>query len=181
MSTDFPSAREAWQIVDTVSRVEDPAVLADMAGYAPYLSNDRKRELLETPDVTARLALVSEWAREHLAELEVSEKIRDDVREGMDKRQREFLLREQLAAMSVPTLVITGDEDEPCLDPGLMLKRTVPTARLAVLPGTGHALNLEEPALFNRLVGDFWHLVESGRYAARDPRSVSASVIGEKS
>ncbi len=89
--------------------------------------------------------------------------------------------REQLAAMSVPMLVITGDEDEPCLDPGLMLKRTVPTARLAVLPGTGHALNLEEPALFNRLVGDFWHLVESGRYAARDPRSVSAGVIGGKS
>ncbi len=82
-------------------------------------------------------------------------------------------LREQLAAMAVPTLIITGDEDEPCLDPGLMLKRTVPTARLAVLPGTGHALNLEEPALFNRLVGDFWHLVESGRYAARDRRSAS--------
>ncbi len=78
-------------------------------------------------------------------------------------------LREQLAAMAVPTLVITGDEDEPCLDPGLMLKRTIPTARLAVLPGTGHALNLEEPALFNRLVGDFWRLVESGRYAATRP------------
>jgi pimeloyl-ACP methyl ester carboxylesterase len=89
-------------------------------------------------------------------------------------------LREQLGAMAVPTLVVTGDEDEPCLDPGLMLKRTIPTARLAVLPGTGHALNLEEPALFNRLIGDFWHLVESGRYAARDPRSVSAGILGGK-
>jgi pimeloyl-ACP methyl ester carboxylesterase len=89
-------------------------------------------------------------------------------------------LREQLGAMAVPTLVVTGDEDEPCLDPGLMLKRTIPTARLAVLPGTGHALNLEEPALFNRLIGDFWHLVESGRYAARDPRSISAGILGEK-
>ena len=87
--------------------------------------------------------------------------------------------RDQLAAMAVPTLVMTGDEDEPCLDPGLMLKRTIPTARLAVLPGTGHALNLEDPALFNRLVGDFWHLVESGRYTARDRRSVSG-ILGGK-
>jgi ATP-dependent Lon protease len=73
--------------------------LADTAGYAPYLTDEQKRELLETPDVEARLHLVLGWAREHLAELEVSEKIRDDVRDGMDKRQREFLLREQLAAI----------------------------------------------------------------------------------
>ncbi len=100
---------------------------------------------------------------------------------GVQRRRPSLYdLRERLAAMVVPTLVITGDEDEPCLDPGLMLKRTIPTARLAVLPGTGHALNLEEPALFNQIIGDFWHLVESGRYAARDPRSVSASILGDK-
>ena len=100
--------RNAWQVIDSVQKISDPSELADLAGYAPYLSDEQKRELLETPDVTARLALVSEWAREHLAELEVSEKIRDDVREGMDKRQREFLLREQLAAIRKEL-----GEDEP--------------------------------------------------------------------
>ncbi|MDT4922000.1 MAG: ATP-dependent Lon protease, partial [Pseudonocardiales bacterium] len=92
-------SRNAWQVIDTVQKISDPSELADMAGYAPYISDEQKRELLETPDVTTRLTLVLGWAREHLAELEVTEKIRDDVREGMDKRQREFLLREQLAAI----------------------------------------------------------------------------------
>ena len=79
-----------------------------MAGYAPYLTDEQKRELLETPDVEARLTRVLEWAREHFAELDVTEKIRDDVREGMDKRQREFLLRQQLAAIRKEL-----GEDEP--------------------------------------------------------------------
>src|SRR4051812_16908016 len=100
--------RNAWQVIDSVQRITDPSELADMAGYAPYLTDEQKRELLETPDVEARLVLVSGWAREHLAELEVTEKIRDDVREGMDKRQREFLLREQLAAIRKEL-----GEDEP--------------------------------------------------------------------
>jgi ATP-dependent Lon protease len=91
--------RNAWQVIDSVQRITDPSELADMAGYAPYLSDEQKRQLLETPDVHERLTLVLAWARDQLAELEVTEKIRDDVREGMDKRQREFLLREQLAAI----------------------------------------------------------------------------------
>jgi ATP-dependent Lon protease len=100
--------RNAWQVIDTVQRISDPSELADMAGYAPYLSDEQKRQLLETPDVHERLTLVLGWAREQLAELEVTEKIRDDVREGMDKRQREFLLREQLAAIRKEL-----GEDEP--------------------------------------------------------------------
>ena len=91
--------RNAWQVVDSVQRVTDPSDVADLAGYAGYLSAEQKRELLETPDVEARLRQVVTWAREHLAELEVTDKIRDDVREGMDKSQREFLLRQQLAAI----------------------------------------------------------------------------------
>jgi ATP-dependent Lon protease len=91
--------RNAWQVIDSVQRVSDPSELADLAGYASYLSLEQKRELLETPAAAERLHRVTEWAREHLAELEVSEKIRDDVREGMDKAQREFLLRQQLAAI----------------------------------------------------------------------------------
>ena len=91
--------REAWQIVDTVNAIEDPSALADTAGWAPYLSADRKRELLETPDVEERLGLLIEWTRDHLAESEVNEKISEDVRESMEKSQREFLLRQQLAAI----------------------------------------------------------------------------------
>ncbi|RNM11640.1 endopeptidase La [Nocardioides pocheonensis] len=91
--------REAWQIVDTVNAIDDPSALADTAGWAPYLSVDRKRELLETPDVEARLTLLIEWTRDHLAESEVNEKISEDVRESMEKSQREFLLRQQLAAI----------------------------------------------------------------------------------
>jgi ATP-dependent Lon protease len=91
--------REAWQVIDSVSQMTDPAAIADAAGYAPYLSPDRKRELLETPDVEARLTSLIEWTREHLAEQEITDKIGEDVREGMEKSQREFLLRQQLAAI----------------------------------------------------------------------------------
>jgi ATP-dependent Lon protease len=100
--------RNAWQVIDSVQRVDDPSEIADLAGYASYLSLEQKRELLETPEVEVRLERVIEWARAHLAELEVSEKIRDDVRDGMDKAQREFLLRQQLAAIRKEL-----GEDEP--------------------------------------------------------------------
>jgi ATP-dependent Lon protease len=91
--------REAWQVIDSVHAMSDPSAIADAAGYASYLSNDRKRELLETPDVDQRLETVISWTREHLAEVEVADKIGADVREGMEKSQREFLLRQQLAAI----------------------------------------------------------------------------------
>ena len=100
--------RNAWQVIDSVQRVTDPSEVADLAGYASYLTLEQKRELLETPDVGQRLEQATEWARSHLAEQEVSEKIRDDVREGMDKAQREFLLRQQLAAIRKEL-----GEDEP--------------------------------------------------------------------
>ena len=91
--------RDAWQLIDSVQRLTDPSAIADSAGYAPYLSNEQKRELLETADVEVRLTRVIEWARANLAETEISDKIREDVREGMEKSQREFLLRQQLAAI----------------------------------------------------------------------------------
>ena len=87
-------------------------------------------------------------------------------------------LTDKLAAIDVPVLVMTGDEDEPCLEPSLMLKRAIPKAGLAVLPVSGHAINLEEPALFNQLLDDFFHQVETGGWRARDPRSTVASIYG---
>ena len=91
--------RGAWQFVDNVQSITDPSALADLAGYAPYLTSDQKVWLLETVNVSDRLERLVTWSREHLAELDVAETIRKDVQEGMDKQQREFLLRQQLAAI----------------------------------------------------------------------------------
>ncbi|MBY8858893.1 endopeptidase La [Nocardia sp. CA2R105] len=91
--------REAWQVIDAVNRLTDPSALADSAGYAPYLTDEQKREILETPDVTTRLTTLIGWTKDHIAEAEVAEKISEDVREGMEKSQREFLLRQQLNAI----------------------------------------------------------------------------------
>lgn len=91
--------REAWELVDVVNRLTDPSALADMAGYASYLTDVQKRELLETEDVGARLRLLTDWTADHLAEVEVNDKIAEDVRAGMEKQQKEFLLRQQLAAI----------------------------------------------------------------------------------
>ncbi|MCM6777031.1 endopeptidase La [Nocardia sp. CDC159] len=91
--------REAWQVIDMIDQMSDPSALADVAGYAPYLSDEQKRELLETPDVATRLTKLIAWVRDHIAEMEVTEKISEEVREGMEKSQREFLLRQQLNAI----------------------------------------------------------------------------------
>src|SRR4051794_17844539 len=100
--------RDAWQIIETVNKVNDPSALADLAGYAPYLTDAQKRELLETPDVAERLTVLIGWTKDHIAETEVNDKIADDVREGMEKSQREFLLRQQLNAIRKEL-----GEDEP--------------------------------------------------------------------
>ena len=91
--------RGAWQLVDSVQRIDDPSALADLAGNAPYLSTAQKITLLEELDVTERIRQALTWAKEHLAELSVSESIRKDVAEDMEKQQREFLLHQQLAAI----------------------------------------------------------------------------------
>ena len=91
--------REAWQIVDYVNSLTDPSALADTSGYASYLTDVEKRQLLETVDVAERLRVLIDWTSSHLAETEVNDKIAEDVREGMEKTQKEFLLRQQLAAI----------------------------------------------------------------------------------
>jgi ATP-dependent Lon protease len=99
LATTILQQRGAWQFVDSVQGMTDPGALADLAGYAPYLTTDQKVYLLETPDVAQRLERLVAWSREHLSALDVTERIRKDVQEGMDKQQREFLLRQQLAAI----------------------------------------------------------------------------------
>ncbi|WP_067516557.1 endopeptidase La [Nocardia uniformis] len=100
--------REAWQVIDAVNQLEDPSTIADAAGWATYISDAQKRELLETPDTAARLTKLIEWTKAHIAESEISEKISEDVREGVEKTQREFLLRQQLNAIRKEL-----GEDEP--------------------------------------------------------------------
>ncbi len=91
--------RGGWQLIDAVQQVEDASAVADLSGNAPYLSTEQKLELLSALDVTARLEKALEWSKEHLAELEVTDTIRKDVTEGMEKQQKEFLLRRQLEAI----------------------------------------------------------------------------------
>jgi pimeloyl-ACP methyl ester carboxylesterase len=83
-----------------------------------------------------------------------------------------------MKAMTVPTLVMTGDEDWPCLEPALLMKRTIMSAALVVMPNTGHTLNLEEPAGFNACLDRFFQTVDAGRWPQRDPRAMSGSILG---
>lgn len=96
------------------------------------------------------------------------------------QRQRPSLydLTEEMRRLSVPTLIIHGDEDWPCLKPGLLMKRTIPSAALAVMPNCGHAINLEAPDEYNRILGAFLAQVDAGRWPLRDPRALGESVTG---
>jgi len=98
---------------------------------------------------------------------------------GVQSRRPSFYDKTaELARLQVPLLILTGDEDEPSLEASLMIKRCAPAAALAVLPKSGHGINIEEPALFNRLLGDFLHQVDTGRWGARDQRAAAPSIYG---
>ncbi len=98
------------------------------------------------------------------------------------QRERPSLydLTDELKALRVPILILTGDEDWPCLKPGLFMKQTIPSAALAIMPNCGHAINLEAPGEFNRIVGEFLAQVDAGRWPMRDSRAISASITGIK-
>lgn len=89
-------------------------------------------------------------------------------------------LLDQMRAMTIPTLILTGDEDWPCLAPSMLMKREIPSAALAVMPNCGHTINIEDPDQFNRIVGDFIVQVEAGRWPKRDPRAMAKSITGIK-
>jgi ATP-dependent Lon protease len=93
IATSILQKRGAWQVIEALQNISSPSALADSAGYAGYLTPEQKTELLETADPEPRLEKLSGWARDALAELDVAETIQNDVREGMEKQQREFLLR----------------------------------------------------------------------------------------
>jgi pimeloyl-ACP methyl ester carboxylesterase len=100
---------------------------------------------------------------------------------GVQRRRPSlYELVDRMQRLTVPTLVVTGDEDEPCLEPGLLMKRTIKTAGLVVIPNSGHTINLEEPAAFNRCCDDFFHQVEAGRWPTRDRRATTATILGTR-
>jgi pimeloyl-ACP methyl ester carboxylesterase len=104
-----------------------------------------------------------------------------NTQQGVQKQRPSlYTLIEGMARITVPTLIVHGDEDWPCLEPGILMKRSIPSAALAVMPNCGHAINLEEPDTYNRIVGDFLAQVDSGRWPLRDARAVSASITGIK-
>jgi pimeloyl-ACP methyl ester carboxylesterase len=87
------------------------------------------------------------------------------------RRPSLYDLEGRLKRLALPTLIVAGDEDDQTLQPGIFLKRTIPASGLVVLPKTGHPINLEEPAAFNRAVADFHAQVTAGRWLPRDPRA----------
>ncbi|MDO0911818.1 endopeptidase La [Streptomyces sp. DT2A-34] len=111
LATAWLRKRGAWQVVDRVQAIDDVSALADNSGYSPFLSTEQKVELLETADPVARLKLATRHLRDHLAEQDVAETIAKDVQEGVDKQQREFLLRRQLEAVRKELRELNGEQE----------------------------------------------------------------------
>jgi pimeloyl-ACP methyl ester carboxylesterase len=98
---------------------------------------------------------------------------------GIQKRRPSVLdLTGEMGRITAPTLVMTGDEDWPCIEPSIAMKRHIPTSALAVMPNCGHAINLEEPDSFNRHLADFFYAVDIDRWPKRDPRAMTGSIFG---
>ncbi|MGH2597502.1 MAG: alpha/beta fold hydrolase [Actinomycetota bacterium] len=165
-----PDAQESF-------RIESEAIAAAFeaegaAGIAPRYAEGPARVQFQNKDPQGW----AEFARQ-LAE-HSSEGSAKTMRGIQRERPSLYDLRDDLAGMEIPTLLVVGDEDEGCLNANLMLKRTIPSSGLAMLPRTGHTSNLEEPELFNQLVLNFLATVDAGRWELRDPRSISTSATG---
>ncbi|WP_405777226.1 endopeptidase La [Streptomyces sp. NBC_00859] len=137
LATDWLKKRGAWQVVDRVQQIEGVSALADNSGYSPFLTLAQKTELLETTDPVARLKLAVQWLGEHLAEQDVAESIAKDVQEGVDKQQREFLLRRQLEAVRKELSELNGEADDESDDYRARVEA-------AVLPGYVREAALKE-------------------------------------
>jgi len=94
------------------------------------------------------------------------------------RRPSLYDLTEDMKKITAPTLIMTGDEDWPCLEPGILMKKMILSAGLAVMPNCGHAINLEDPDAYNRHLDDFFHAVELGKWPVRDPRATTPTILG---
>jgi pimeloyl-ACP methyl ester carboxylesterase len=100
------------------------------------------------------------------------------MRGVQSRRPSLFDLTEEMKKITVPTLIMTGDEDWACLEPGILMKKMISSAALVVMPNCGHAINLENPGEYNRHVDDFLHAVDLGKWPVRDPRAMSSVTLG---
>jgi pimeloyl-ACP methyl ester carboxylesterase len=165
-----PDKREAFRseadAIASMIRTEGMSAFAERYAYGPTRVQYENKDPRGHAEFKARLA-------EHSATGSAN------TQQGVQKeRPSLYGLAEEMKRMVVPTLIITGDEDWPCLHPGILMKQAIRTAALAVIPNSGHAINLEEPEEYNRIVGNFLSQVESGRWPQRDPRAISASITG---
>jgi pimeloyl-ACP methyl ester carboxylesterase len=98
---------------------------------------------------------------------------------GVQKRRLSlFDLAGQMNVVTVPTLIMMGDEDWPCFEPSILMKKCIPTAALVVMANSGHNINLEEPALFNMHLSNLFQAADAGVWPKRDPRAISRSILG---
>ena len=167
-----PDKRETFRaeadVIANVIRTEGMAVFAERYAYGPTRVQYQNKDPRGHAEFKAMLA-------EHSALGSAN------TQQGVQKeRPSLYTLVDKMKRITVPTLIITGDEDWPCLTPGIFMKQSIPTAALAVIPNSGHAINLEEPDEYNRIVGNFLAQVESDRCPHRDPRAISASITGMK-
>lgn len=167
-----PDKRETFRaeadVIANVIRAEGMAAFAERYAYGPTRVQYENKDPRGHAEFKVMLA-------EHSAVGSAN------TQQGVQKeRPSLYTLVEDMKRIIVPTLIITGDEDWPCLLPGILMKQTIPSAALAVIPNSGHAINLEEPDEYNRIVSDFLVQAESGRWLCRDPRAVSASITGMK-
>ncbi len=164
-STDPDAFRE--QVNERAARMETEG----MGGMADYAQGPARVQLLRKDPMG--------W-REFADQLSEHSSIGSahTFRGVQGRRPPIFELEPRLRTLAVPTLIMTGDEDEPCIEPSIFMKRTIPTSGLVVFPQAGHAINLEDPDLFNRTVSDFLTAVEAGRWATREAGIVSGSLTG---
>jgi pimeloyl-ACP methyl ester carboxylesterase len=101
------------------------------------------------------------------------------MRGVQNRRPSLFDLVDKIKTITAPTLIMTGDEDFGCLQPNIMMKKAIASAGLVVMPNCGHAINLEDPAAFNRYIEEFLHAVDVGAWRNRDPRAMAASILGK--
>jgi pimeloyl-ACP methyl ester carboxylesterase len=158
--------REAMEVADAIES-------KGMAAFAAIYGKSAARQTLAAKDPRG----FEEFTR-MLAEHSVIGSA-NTMRGYQAKRPSLYDFEAAFAAMAIPTLLVVGDEDDHCLKPGLFLKRTIPACGLAVLPKSGHTVNLEEPALFNALVAEFLAQVEHGRWPERD-KAVAGDLMRTK-
>ncbi len=162
-------AQFAAELDETVKRIEETGMAKAAEGYASAPS----RVQFQNKDPRGWREFADQLATNSTRGSALT------MRGVQMQRPSLFELVEQMKTITAPTLVVTGDEDWPCLEPGILMKKTIPTAGLVVMPNTGHTMNLEDPGAFNHHVMDFLHAVDAGRWPKRDPRAMVTAILGK--